>query len=144
MDSSVPEVREPLAQGITVTDESLVVDFVDGRTDSPDVSLEAARQAAAWCEFLEAHATKLYAGVLHADLQSAHALARKIEEGKIMDKRSVRSIYRHGWSLVATAEEVDMGLVVLEECNWVRIEQIRTAGRPSDIVRLHPTLRSPE
>ena len=118
-----------------------LANFVDGCTDSPDVSLEAARQAAAWCEFLEAHATKLYAGVLHADLQSAHALAQKIKEGKVTHNMSVRSIYRHGWSLLATAEEVDMGLVVLEECNWVRIGQIRTAGRPSDIVRLHPTLR---
>lgn len=34
MNSSVPEVKEALAQGITVTDESLVVDLVDGRTVS--------------------------------------------------------------------------------------------------------------
>jgi hypothetical protein len=34
MNSSVPEVKEALAQGITVSDESLVVDLVDGRTVS--------------------------------------------------------------------------------------------------------------
>jgi hypothetical protein len=34
MSSSVPEVREALAQGVQVTDEALVVDLVDGRTVS--------------------------------------------------------------------------------------------------------------
>ena len=32
MSSSVPEVKEALAQAVTVTDESLVVDLIDGRT----------------------------------------------------------------------------------------------------------------
>jgi len=118
-----------------------LVNLVDGSTDSLEVSLAATRQAAAWCEFLEAHATKLYAGVLHADLQSAHALAQNIEERKVTDKMSVRSIYRHQWSLLTSPEEVEMALVVLEECNWVRIERVQTDGRPSDMVRLHPSLR---
>ena len=34
MSSSVPEVKDALAQAVTVTDESLVVDLVDGRTVS--------------------------------------------------------------------------------------------------------------
>ncbi len=34
MSSSVPEVREALAEGVTVTDDALVVDLVDGRTVS--------------------------------------------------------------------------------------------------------------
>lgn len=34
MSSSVPEVREALAEGVTVTDDAFVVDLVDGRTVS--------------------------------------------------------------------------------------------------------------
>lgn len=34
MSSSAPEVREALAQGVTVTDDALAVDLVDGRTVS--------------------------------------------------------------------------------------------------------------
>ncbi len=34
MSSSAPEVREALAQGVTVTDDTLAVDLVDGRTVS--------------------------------------------------------------------------------------------------------------
>lgn len=34
MSSSVPEVKEALAQAVAVTDEALVVDLVDGRTVS--------------------------------------------------------------------------------------------------------------
>ena len=34
MNSSVPKVREALAEDVTVTDDALVVDLVDGRTVS--------------------------------------------------------------------------------------------------------------
>jgi hypothetical protein len=34
MSSSVPEVREALAQSVTVTDDALAVDLIDGRTVS--------------------------------------------------------------------------------------------------------------
>ena len=38
-----------------------------------------------WCEFLEAHARKLYAIELHAGASAAHALAAKIEAGAVVD-----------------------------------------------------------
>ena len=34
MSSSVPEIKEALAEGVTVTDDAFIVDLVDGRTVS--------------------------------------------------------------------------------------------------------------
>jgi hypothetical protein len=108
------------------------------------VDLDSATQAAAWCEFLEAHAMKVYAGTLNRDLQAAHALATKIREGAIVDGQSPREIIRAQWSLLRTSEDVYGGLTRLETLGWIRMEDLpptsTKGGRPTSILRLHPTL----
>jgi Protein of unknown function (DUF3987) len=109
------------------------------------VSLVCAQRAAAWCEFLEAHARKVYAGVLHKDRQAAHALAEKIQGGAIVDGQTVRDIYRNAWALLRTPEDVQSGLLLLERHGWVRVsEQSRSprGGRPTEVLRLHPDFRA--
>jgi hypothetical protein len=102
----------------------------------------AARLAAAWCEYLEYHAKKLYAAELMGGVAVAHLLADKIAAGAIPDGVAVRDVYRAGWSGLRAPERVVWGLDVLAEHGWVRIEQ---AGdrRPAQLIRLHPDLRSP-
>ena len=45
---------------------------------APAVGLESAKRAAAWCEFLEAHARKIYAAEINAGMSSADALADQV------------------------------------------------------------------
>jgi putative DNA primase/helicase len=59
---------------------------------APAVSLESATRAAAWCEFLEAHARKIYAAEMNADVSAAHALADKIKSGAVEDGGNVRDL----------------------------------------------------
>jgi len=61
-----------------------LADWADGqmRDRIPAVSIESARLAALWTDYLELHARKIYAGVLNPDLQAAHLLLKKIEQGK--------------------------------------------------------------
>ena len=107
---------------------------------APSVTLGAARLAAAWCEFLEAHARKVYAPELQGDTTAAHALADKIRAGLIEDGCTIRDIYRPNWSELSTPELVTAGLEVLQECGRVRIEEHETGGRAAKVVRLHPDL----
>lgn len=79
------------------------------------ISLPSALLGAAWCDFLEAHARKLYAGAIRPDLQAAHALAAKIRQQKVKDGASVREIYRNQWAALATKEAVYEGLATLQE-----------------------------
>jgi hypothetical protein len=109
------------------------------------VPLDIAKQAAAWCEFLELHAKKVYAGVLNRDLQAAHALAAKIAEGAISDDQAPRDILRAQWSLLHESEDVYGGLRRLETAGWIRFEEKPTTtrgGRPTTRIRLHPELRA--
>jgi hypothetical protein len=122
---------------------ALVFHLVEVATGAPAgrVSLAAARLAAAWCEFLEQHARKVYAAELNPGLEGAIALAEKIEQGAIVDGQTVRDVYRNHWSGLGTAERVQAALAVLEAVGWIRVMTIETEGRPSEIIRLHPDFR---
>lgn len=112
-----------------------------GQETAPAVGEEAARLAAAWCEFLEAHARKIYADEIMLENQAAHRLARHIEQGNIRDGDSIRDIHRHEWEGLSTPEIVVAGVRALERLHWVRVEQVATGGRPSHVIRLHPELQ---
>lgn len=117
-----------------------LVDVVDGKASGP-VSLEAAQLAADWCEYLEAHALKLYAPEISAHIKAARDLALKIEEGAIKDGQTVRDIYNADWEGLKDRDVVMAGLEVLAEHKWIRTETVSTGGRPSLKIRLHPDLR---
>ena len=114
--------------------------IADGTANGP-VSLEAAQLAAAWCEYLEAHALKLYAPEVSSHIKAAQELKAKIEDGAIKNGGTIRDIYNTGWAGLTDRATVLSGLEVLAECNWVRIDEQVTGGRPSQSVRLHPDLR---
>jgi len=107
-----------------------------------EVSLDVTRQAAAWCDFLEHHARKVYAGILNKNLQAAHALKTKIDKGMIVTGQTVRAIYRNQWSFLRTPDDVFGGLTMLERLGWVRVTMKRSAegGRPTEVVDLNPAI----
>jgi hypothetical protein len=107
------------------------------------VPLEAARLAAAWCDFLEPHACKVLAGAIRTDLAAAHALAAKIRAGAVPDGMTVRDLARREWAGLSREGAVIEALAVLERAHWVRLVRLETGGRPSDVVRLNPNLVRP-
>jgi putative DNA primase/helicase len=115
------------------------VSFVSG-----SVGLTAAQNAAALIDFFDEHARRVYAPELHQQ-RSPHALlAAKIKIGAVRDGDPIRDIGRHGWTGLKTAEAVEHACATLAPLGWVRIEESPRAvqgGRPSRVLRLHPTLR---
>ena len=109
---------------------------------SGGVPLEAAQLAAAWCEFLEQHARKVYSDELYPGVEAAHSLAAKIAQGVVTDGQSVRDVYNHHWSGLATSSQVSGALKTLIASGWVRVETVNTGGRPTERLRLHPGLRA--
>jgi putative DNA primase/helicase len=99
------------------------------------------RLACAWCDYLEAHAKKIYAVELTPGTSAARALAAKIETGAVDDGAAVRDVYRHQWTGLTTPDAVAAGLAILADLGWVRIEPSSTGGRPGQIIRIHPDLR---
>ena len=114
-----------------------LVDWADGAAEGA-VSLDAARRAA-WCDFLEAHAVKVYSA--EGPHASAHTLAVRVKAGDVKDGATVRDLYRRGWEGLGTQAAVYAAAEVLAEVGWLRLETQDTGGRPSQVLRLHPTLR---
>lgn len=119
-----------------------LVAFVDGKAEPGKVGLEATLQAAAWCEYLETHAGRLYGAAENPTIEGARVLLGHIRKGDVKDGSSVRDIYRgRHWSKLTTAEEANAAVAVLEDYGWLRLETLKTRGRPTTRIRLHPSLR---
>ena len=118
-----------------------LIEYVDSTSEGGAVGLRATLQAAAWCEYLESHATRLYSSAENPAMEGARALLDHIRKGDVQDGDSTRSVYRKHWAKLSTPEEVSSACGVLEEFGWIRVEVIKTSGRSTSKLRLLPSLR---
>ena len=116
--------------------------------DSPSlaISLEHARQAAAWCEYLESHVYRIYSCVTTPQMRAARELASKIKSGKVGADGTftAREVYLKGWTALDSSEAVKLAAQVLVDAGWLRDIDDRPGpqgGRPSIGYRLNPKLR---
>lgn len=121
-----------------------LVEVVAGSTEpQAGVSLHTAGLAAAWCEFLELHARKIYSVELEPERAAARAIAARIKAGAVEHGSTVRDVYRSQWADLKTPEVVGTGLELLERLGWLRVvpEDRSGPGRRSNLLELHPDLR---
>jgi len=118
-----------------------LVDVVAGITKPGPVSETAALMAAAWCDYLESHAGRIYGAATMPGMEAAREIVKHIRRGAIKDGATVREIWRHQWSRLTSSEEVKAGLDVLVEYEWLTIENITTGGRPTEIITLNPHIK---
>jgi putative DNA primase/helicase len=114
-----------------------------GNGSADTVSLEHARKAAAWCDYLESHARRVYSCVVNPQLRMARELADKIRNRKVGADGffSCRDVYLKGWSGLDTPEAVKLAAEVLQDAGWVRDlsgESGPFGGRPSARYEVNP------
>lgn len=111
--------------------------------DAVSINLAHAQQAAAWCEYLESHAKRIYSCVTSPEAHAARLLAGHIEHGDIGESFSTREVYAlHHWAGLDTPERVRAALDVLADAGWVRcIEQKAGFGRPSETWQVNPKVK---
>ena len=111
------------------------------------VTLEHARQAAAWCAYLESHARRIYSCVVTPRIRAARELADHLKRKHIRNKDGgfdwfvARDVYLKGWSGLDTPEAVRAAAEVLQDAGWVRSlagESGPSGGRPSNRYVVNP------
>ena len=120
------------------------VDFVDDAEGARRaVRKTSALRAAAWCEYLESHAMRVYSPTLDVATVAAKTLLDRIEVGDVEHGAKVREIYNRQWAGLAARDEVAAAIEILEEHGWARRTTIKPkgGGRPSEVVHIHPELR---
>ena len=109
-----------------------LIDGVDTGRRGP-VSCTAAAQAAAWCEYLAAHARRLYGAVTDAARVAAALLATRLAHGRLASPFTAREVYRQEWTGLTEPRVVQGALECLQELGWIRPEALRApdGGRPT-------------
>lgn len=120
-----------------------LIEVVDGCTLPGPVSLHAAQLAAAWCDFLEAHAQRIYQGITQYALYAAKRLADRLKASALPSPFTPSVVLRKGWAGLSTLEEVRDAATILEDLHWLQAEQIpsdRKGGRPRFHYHINPQL----
>jgi putative DNA primase/helicase len=121
---------------------ALVFELAEGGTDF--VRLPAAELALEWCSVLEAHARRVYASCIERDMAAARALLERLRAGKVKDKFAARDVYRCQWKGLTDPEVVERAIGILDSYGWVRLELVKTPGRPGQVAHVHPSLLAPK
>ncbi len=113
------------------------------------VSLDHARRAAAFCDYLESHARRVYSCIVTPQLRSAQELAAKITDRKIGTEIgnegffTSRDVYRKGWTGLDSPELVERAATILVDSGWLRDMPNETGpdgGRPSKRYAVNPRI----
>ena len=108
-----------------------------------EVSLRHAQQAAAFCDYLESHARRVYACVITPQVRAAHVLASKIKTKKVGAEGvfSLREVYLKGWSGLDSPELAQGAAGILQDADWIRPANGSPGaqgGRPSIRYEINP------
>jgi putative DNA primase/helicase len=108
--------------------------------ESNFVTLEHARQAADWCEYLESHARRVYSCIVSPAIQAANDLAKRIRTRQVTKGRffTLREIYQKGWTGMSSPTEARQACQVLTDLGWIRQSAERKSGRPSGRFEINP------
>ncbi len=105
------------------------------------VKVDSALRAAAWCEYLAAHARRVYGLVEAAKVNTARMVARRIAEGKLPDGFTVRDVMRKQWTGVTTGVHAEAALAVLEDHGVIASADAENyTGRPTTRHYINPSV----
>lgn len=120
---------------------ALILHLADGRIGP--VTVESAMRAAAWCEYLEGHARRIYGLVETAKTTTAKMLSRRIADGKLEGGFTARDVVRKNWAGIKTTADAETALAILEERGWiVGLEDANEGGRPTTRYHINPKARA--
>ncbi|MVM28447.1 DUF3987 domain-containing protein [Spirosoma sp. HMF4905] len=109
------------------------------------VSIDAARMAVKWCEYLQSHARRIYGLLDSVSEVAAKDLLRHLKAGALKDGFKVREVRQKGWTGLTSADAVDSALSELISRNWLKevIPPAPVTGRPeAPHYLIHPQLIS--
>lgn len=119
---------------------ALIVHLAEGGIGP--VQAPSAERAAAWCDYLERHARRIYGLVEAAKVGTACMLGRRLTEGKLEDGFTARDVVRKGWAGLGATMLAETALAILEEHGWIQsADTDDQPGRPTTRYYINPRIR---
>jgi putative DNA primase/helicase len=97
--------------------------------------------AIAFSDYLETHARRAYGSGIMVEVNVAKAILKRIQKGDIEDGFAARDVYRNGWSNLSDSEQVQAGINLLAECEWLSEREDssqKVSGRPKTYYKINP------
>ena len=93
------------------------------------VGEEAMMRALGLATYLETHARRAYGAGPEAETAAAKAILSHIRKGNLKDGFSARDVHQHGWSNLSDREQVQAGLNLLCDLDWIVAVETGNQGR---------------
>lgn len=97
--------------------------------DVPTVSLDCLLRALRWCEYLKAHALRVYGSGRSSCASSARRILQKLRGKDLPSTFTARDLKRRAWSGLTDAKNIDSALEMLTDLGWIIPSERETAGR---------------
>ena len=118
-----------------------LINIASGKS-SGSITIDCVECAAGWCDYLEAHARRIYEIALSPSHQAARNLARRIQGGDLKNHFDTRDIYRKEWTLLKTKEEVELACELLIENGWLREGALSEGRKTKRCYFINPGIKS--
>jgi Protein of unknown function (DUF3987)/Primase C terminal 2 (PriCT-2)/Bifunctional DNA primase/polymerase, N-terminal len=119
---------------------ALISALADGGAGAVDA--KSCLRALAFAEFLESHARRIYAAGQESEAAAARAVLARIRKGDLENGFTCREVYRRQWSNLSDPEQVQAGLDLLVDCDWLAENSVKTAGKPKTTYLVNPKAKS--
>jgi hypothetical protein len=118
---------------------ALINCLADGGAHAIDAA--ALLRALAFAKYLETHARRCYGAGTEAEASAAKAILKHIRRGDLVEGFTARDIYRNHWSDLCRVEQIQAGLDLLADLNWIAAVTSTTGGRPKTTHHINPGAR---
>jgi putative DNA primase/helicase len=95
-------------------------------------------QALGFAGYFESHAQRLYASVNMPEVTAAKAILRRVTAGDLPDQFTARDVYRKKWSGLTDKADVETGLEMLVDYDWLIDSEELTGGKSKITYALNP------
>jgi len=104
------------------------------------VKADSALRAASWCNYLAGHARRIYGMVEGAKVATAKMLLRRIQDGKLQNGFTLRTVRQKNWSGATNTIQIESALDILESHHWIKGFESVNGGRPTTTYSVNPAL----
>ena len=115
-----------------------LADVADRDSTVTAVTLESVTCAAAWCDYLESHARRIYGMQAEFEIEGAKSILQKLKKGELNSPFTVRQVHRKHWSGLTNSQEAETACALLVGHGYLREVEIRGKGRPTVQYTLNP------
>lgn len=115
---------------------ALLNHLADGGTGP--VTATATLRAISLMSYLETHARRVYAAGIEGEVRAAKAILKRIKKGFLQDGFSARDIRRKEWTELTDNKQIEEGLALLSDLDWISSITVPTGGRGKTTYCINP------